>query len=111
MAINFCGRRYAVVAISFSDVLAGAQSAADFLLRGESLDAIPVARTISRRARAILRQNLVWAAGYNALATPPAAAGFVSPWFAALCMAARSVRVVANAMRVSADNAVAAFDC
>jgi Cu2+-exporting ATPase len=91
-------------ALSFSDAPAGAQSAADFLVLGASLDAIPVARTIARRARAILHQNLAWAAGYNALAIPLAAAGFVSPWLAALGMAASSMLVVANAMRLAAGD-------
>jgi hypothetical protein len=37
----------------FSDAPAGAQSAADFLVLGESLDTIPVAATITRRARSV----------------------------------------------------------
>jgi Cu2+-exporting ATPase len=94
--------------ISFSAAPAAAQSAADFLVLGVSLDAIPLARTIARHARAILRQNLAWALAYNALAIPLAAAGLVSPLLAALGMAASSALVVANAMRLATDDAVAA---
>jgi len=90
MAINVYERRHAVV-------VGAPKFATDFLVPGASLDAIPVARTIARRAGAILRQNLAWAAGYNALAIPLAAAEVVSPWLA-----------TANTMRLAGGDAVAA---
>jgi hypothetical protein len=90
MAINVYERRYAVV-------VGAPEFAADFLVPNASLDAIPVAWTIARPARAILRQNLAWAAAFHALAIPLAASGVVSPWLAA-----------ANAMRLAGGDAVAA---
>ena len=45
---------------------------------------------MARRARQILRQNLVWAAGYNLVAIPVAALGLLPPWLAALGMSASS---------------------
>ena len=36
----------------------------------------------ARRARTVMRQNLVLALGYNALMVPLAVAGFVTPWLA-----------------------------
>ena len=48
----------------------------------------------------VVRQNLAWALGYNALALPLAAAGWVQPWMAAIGMSASSLLVVLNALRV-----------
>ena len=49
----------------------------------------------------IIRQNLAWAIGYNLLALPLAAAGFIPPWASALGMSASSLLVVLNAMRLN----------
>ena len=49
----------------------------------------------------IIRQNMAWAVGYNLIALPFAAAGWVAPWMAALGMSASSLIVVANALRLS----------
>ena len=61
---------------------------------------MPRAIAVARRARHILRQNLVWAAGYNLVAVPVAALGWLPPWLAALGMSLSSVLVVLNARRV-----------
>ncbi|WP_411833231.1 heavy metal translocating P-type ATPase [Pseudoxanthomonas mexicana] len=78
-----------------------AQRAADLVMTGETLARIPQALALSRRTRAIIRQNLAWAAGYNLLALPLAAAGWVTPWLAALGMAASSLAVTLNALRLA----------
>jgi len=87
--------------ISFADAPRLSRSAADWLITGESLAAVPRARRIARFARAVLRQNLAWAAAYNLLAVPLAAGGLVTPWWAAFGMAASSTVVVANALRIN----------
>jgi Cu2+-exporting ATPase len=56
---------------------------------------------LARRTRRIVRQNIVWALGYNVLALPLAAAGVVTPWMAALGMALSSLLVTLNALRLS----------
>jgi Cu+-exporting ATPase len=65
-------------------------------------DLMSVARAIalSRVAWRIMRQNLGWALGYNVLAIPAAAMGLLSPVIAAAAMAASSVSVVSNSLRL-----------
>jgi Cu2+-exporting ATPase len=48
-----------------------------------------------------MRQNLAWAALYNAACVPLALTGHLPPWAAGLGMAASSALVVANAMRLA----------
>ncbi len=78
-----------------------ANSAADFILTGESLQDVGYVMKVSRVARRVIRENLVWAITYNALALPLAIGGFLQPWMAALGMSLSSLLVVANSARLS----------
>ncbi|MCV4627050.1 hypothetical protein OFC18_33775, partial [Escherichia coli] len=49
----------------------------------------------------VIRQNLAWAAGYNAVSIPLALVGWLPPWVAGLGMAASSLLVVLNAWRLN----------
>ncbi|WP_193166236.1 heavy metal translocating P-type ATPase [Microbulbifer hainanensis] len=92
------GADASVAMLSAADL---AQSRADAILLGGDLTVLPRAVALARRCRAIVRQNLLWALGYNALALPLAACGLVPPWAAAIGMSISSLVVVLNAMRLA----------
>jgi Cu2+-exporting ATPase len=77
------------------------RSQADAVISSNRLMDLVLARRRAQRAVAIVRQNLVWAAAYNALCIPLALAGWLPPWAAGLGMAASSLLVVANAARAA----------
>jgi Cu2+-exporting ATPase len=88
------------VSIAVSGASDVTQAHADCLLLAGDLRRIPEAIRMARAARRVIKQNLVWAIGYNLLAIPFAAAGFVPPWLAAIGMSMSSLVVVANALRL-----------
>jgi Cu+-exporting ATPase len=77
-----------------------AMEAGDVTILRSDLRAIPQAISLSRSAWRIMKQNLFWALGYNVVAIPAAALGFLNPVIAAAAMAASSVSVVANSLRL-----------
>ncbi len=78
-----------------------AQAKSDFVIPGGQLAAIPALLAHAKRTRTIVRQNLAWAAIYNAVCVPLAIAGAMPPWLAGMGMAASSLFVVANSARLS----------
>ncbi|NRF70960.1 cation-translocating P-type ATPase [Aquincola sp. S2] len=77
-----------------------ARAQADFtLLRGSLVDLVAT-RALAQRTLRVLRQNLGWAAAYNAVCVPLALAGWLPPWAAGLGMACSSLSVVLNAQRL-----------
>jgi Cu2+-exporting ATPase len=78
-----------------------AQTSADVIMLGDSLEPLTTVFQMSAKTMRIVRQNLAWAIVYNALALPLAAAGLVPPWLAAIGMSASSLIVVLNALRLS----------
>jgi Cu2+-exporting ATPase len=77
-----------------------AHASADMVLLSGNLMDIVAGRRTARRTVRVIRQNLAWALGYNLLALPLAAAGYVAPWMAALGMSMSSIVVVLNALRL-----------
>jgi len=80
-----------------------AQSQADLIILGGRLSALPVAVTLSKRALRVVNQNLIWAATYNLVCIPLALAGLLPAWLAGLGMAASSLAVVLNALRLTVN--------
>ncbi len=82
-----------------------ANSAADFILTGNSLKYIDYVFKTGANTRGVIRQNLLWALAYNLLAVPFAAAGLIVPWMAALGMSLSSLLVVLNSGRLARQKA------
>lgn len=78
-----------------------AQQRADFIVLGSQVSEVPAARALSRRMVRVMRQNLAWAAVYNAACVPLALAGMLPPWAAGAGMALSSLAVVLNALRLA----------
>jgi len=90
-----------------------AQARSDFVVLADQLSLIPHTLLLARRTMHIVRQNLGWAAAYNALCIPLAALGYMPAWAAGLGMALSSLLVVANAARLTRfrpANALQAYD-
>jgi Cu2+-exporting ATPase len=77
-----------------------ARSAADAVLLDGRVREVAGAVQLARRTVRVMRQNLAWAALYNAACVPLALLGYLPPWAAGLGMAASSAFVVVNAMRL-----------
>jgi Cu+-exporting ATPase len=73
---------------------------ADFTLLRPAPGLVADLLDLSRRTRRILREGLFWAVIYNVIGIPLAALGFLSPMLAGAAMAASSVCVLTNALRL-----------
>jgi Cu2+-exporting ATPase len=78
-----------------------ALESSDLVLTRPDLTGLAVAIKLARRALRVIRQNLFWAFFYNLLILPLAAAGLLAPIHAAAAMAASSVCVVGNSLRLA----------
>lgn len=74
---------------------------ADAILLSSQLIHLVAAIRHARKTRQVIKQNLTWAFGYNLIALPAAAFGFIPPYLAALGMSASSLIVVLNALRLN----------
>jgi Cu+-exporting ATPase len=88
------------IGIAVATGTGAAMAAADITLVHGGVGAVADAVMLARATRRIIHQNLGWAFGYNLLLVPLAAAAILPPVLAAVAMAASSVTVVGNALRL-----------
>lgn len=86
-------------ALGHAAALAQAQS--DYVIQGGRLMDVVDTLQQARDTMRIVRQNLIWAAVYNAISIPLAMVGWMPPWLAGLGMAGSSFLVIANAARLA----------
>lgn len=88
------------VGVAMGGGAAIAQCHADVLLLRDDLRLVRLLFETARRVRRIARENLAWSILYHLAIVPFAVAGVMSPWLAAVGMAASSLLVTLNALRL-----------
>jgi Cu2+-exporting ATPase len=88
------------VSIAMGRGAALALAAADCVIVNERPSLLPATIAMARQSVRVARQNLLWSAAYNFTALPLAALGWIPPWAAALGMAASSILVLLNSLRL-----------
>jgi len=78
-----------------------ARSQADAVLLADRIEGVAALHAMSVRCMRVVRQNIAWAAAYNLACVPLALAGLLPPWAAGLGMAASSLVVAGNALRLA----------
>jgi P-type Cu2+ transporter len=89
------------VSFAFGQAVPLAQAQADFVVLGEKLGLVVQTLGLAKKTMRVVRQNLWWAAIYNALCVPLAVVGLLPAWLAGLGMALSSLFVVLNALRLT----------
>ena len=78
-----------------------AQAQSDFVIQGGQVMDVVASLRLARDTMRVVRQNLIWAALYNAVSVPLALVGWMPPWLAGLGMALSSLLVIVNALRLA----------
>jgi Cu2+-exporting ATPase len=89
------------VSMVFGNAVPLAQSKSDLVLMGGSLLVVAQSLKLARHTLRVVKQNLVWAASYNAVCVPLAVVGLLPAWLAGLGMALSSLWVVLNSLRLT----------
>jgi Cu2+-exporting ATPase len=91
------------VSMAFGNAVPLAQSKSDLVLMSGQLQVVAQSVRLARHTLRVVRQNLVWAAAYNAVCVPLAVVGWLPAWLAGLGMALSSLGVVLNALRLTKE--------
>jgi len=91
----------AFVSVAIGQAVPLAQAQSDFVIQGGKLILLSELVTQARKTMKIVKQNLIWAALYNAICVPLAVLGYLPAWLAGLGMALSSLFVILNALRLS----------
>lgn len=87
-----------------------AQAQSDYVIQGGQVMDVVLTLRQARSTMRIVRQNLLWAAIYNAVAVPLALVGWMPPWLAGLGMAGSSLLVIVNALRLTSGTPTSPTD-
>jgi len=77
-----------------------AKNGADVILLNNKLKGVQTLREVAIRTTRIIKQNYLWAFGYNAIVLPLAVTGHIAPYMAVIGMSASSILVVTNSLRL-----------
>ena len=92
---------HADASIAMGSGAGAAQLHSDLVLLGSRLGSALETFGLARRTMRVIRQNVAWAIGYNAIALPAAGLGWIGPWEAAIGMGASSLIVALNSLRLA----------
>jgi len=79
------------------------RDSADVCLLGDDLASIPWSVELARETVHVIRGNLAWAFGYNAIGVVLAATGWLHPSVAAVLMVVSSVVVISRSLKLGRD--------
>jgi Cu2+-exporting ATPase len=91
----------AQVSFAMGNAVPLAQAKADLVVPGNQLTSVAASLLLARKTMRVVRQNMGWALAYNAACVPLAMLGYLPAWLAGLGMAASSLLVVLNALRLA----------
>ncbi|MFT5635404.1 MAG: Cu2+-exporting ATPase [Cognaticolwellia sp.] len=77
-----------------------AKNGADVILLNNKLKGVQTLQQVSLSTARIIKQNYLWAFGYNAIVLPLAVTGHIAPYMAVIGMSASSILVVSNSLRL-----------
>lgn len=92
--------KWAGVAITLREGSDLAIENSEVLLMKNDLLSLKIALRLSKNTLKIIKQNLAFSLGYNALTIPLAFCGLINPLIAALSMSFSSIMVILNALRI-----------
>ncbi|MEE9331696.1 MAG: cation-translocating P-type ATPase [Methylophilaceae bacterium] len=89
------------VSVAMGKAVPLAQAQSDFVIQSGQLALLPQLFVHAKKTIRVVKQNLIWAGIYNAVCVPFAVLGYLPAWLAGFGMAASSLVVILNALRLS----------